>query len=514
MSSTRQETAAVEWIAVLCWIVARLCKFTWRAAVWALWWCPVGGLALVLAALGTWTQLTYGWAPLAASTGSTLAAAVLCWWKRPHWLSWALSIALGQIIAGCWLRPRWTTAMHATGLAPTVMGVVRVPGLVRVRVRNSIHHLTVAMAPGQHPGDWLNAADALAHCLGATAVTVTPARPGTVALAVMMRDPLRRTTTAADPTRSLDGPIRLGTLEDGTPFQIDPQQPQHIAAQGATRSGKSQFMYGLLSALAHRREVIVCGIDPSGILLRPFEEGRGRRWIATGATGPDLERAVEVLEDLVTVMDFRIRDLVAQGADKIPHFTAALPSIWVVLEEWPGTMAALKADDAATGRPTGQRLAARAERAIGRLTREGLKVGIVRITVAQRMSANAIDTDDRSNIGIRLTLRVDNADAVKMLHEGVTIHIDTIRQWPAGVGMVEAPGQPLQRVRINACPYDQFAQAAAEGVAATRPADLDGDVLIGEVIDLSFVKDPEPEPTPPPTPQRRRQPKQPRKTAA
>ena len=118
----------------------------------------------------------------------------------------------------------------------------------------------------------------------------------------------------------------------------------------------------------------------------------------------------------------------------------------------------------------------------GRLMKEGAKVGIVRHTIAQRMSANAIDTDDRSNVATRITLRVDNGDGVRMRHDGIPrAGVDLVRQFPPGVALYESPGQPLQRVRFYRTTYDLYLTRVASGLAATTPAQT----ILGTVVSLA-----------------------------
>ncbi|GMA87494.1 hypothetical protein GCM10025868_27440 [Angustibacter aerolatus] len=100
----------------------------------------------------------------------------------------------------------------------------------------------------------------------------------------------------------------------GADVVLDVFDPWHIGIQGATRSGKSALSYTLLSALAYRADVLVCGVDPSGILLAPWKTGPGAAWIATGTA--DLTNAVDALAGVVAEMDARIRRLLDEGRDK------------------------------------------------------------------------------------------------------------------------------------------------------------------------------------------------------
>lgn len=167
-------------------------------------------------------------------------------------------------------------------------------------------------------------------------------------------------------------------------------------------------------------------------------------------------------------MDARIATLAADGLDKIEQFTPALPVLLVVLEEYPGLIAAAKAEDDAHDRKGAARVAPQIVRLVGRLFKESAKVGGRVMILAQRMSANAVDTDDRSNFGLRATLRVDNGDAVKMLHDGADKSlVDEIRQFPAGMGLIESPGHPLMRFRADYTTYKQYLTRVSAGIAAT-----------------------------------------------
>ncbi|MDO5699723.1 MAG: hypothetical protein Q4G51_17300, partial [Dermatophilus congolensis] len=112
------------------------------------------------------------------------------------------------------------------------------------------------------------------------------------------------------------------------------------------------------------------------------------------------------------------------------------------------------------------RIAPQLERAVGRLVKEGAKVGFCVLVIAQRMSADALATDDRANLAVRCTLRVDNGDAVAMLHDGIPrAGLDAVRQFKPGVGIFEAPGAPLRRVRMHFTDYATYRRRVADGLA-------------------------------------------------
>lgn len=338
-----------------------------------------------------------------------------------------------------------------------------------------------------------------------------------VRIRLTLVDALNAVIVAPPPSNRTDLPIILGCDESGSPVIYDPRDPVHVAFQGMTRSGKSVLTYVLLAGLAMRSDVVVTGCDPSGVLLRPWKEGRGGEWIALGTR--DMERHALVLERLVAEMDKRIEWLAGSGVDKFETFDADLPVLVVILEEWPGLLSAAKATDSD--------LCKRIERAHGRLVKEGLKVGVRLVTLAQRMSARAMDTDDRSNYGLRATLRVDNGDSLRMLHDGsATPPFDEVRAWPAGVGIVEQPGRPLMRWRVFLLDYRGYIARVRRGLAAQHGVGgWSASSLVPPVVTVTSVEtddDTEPitvvqgetvEPEPKQKP-RRTQPKQPRRRAA
>lgn len=245
--------------------------------------------------------------------------------------------------------------------------------------------------------------------------------------------------------------VRVGRAEDGDViWHYD--NAWHTAIQGATRSGKSALMYTLLSGLAGKASARVVGVDPSGVLLGPWK-AKGEPWIACGTA--NMAHAADALENIVAEMDRRIVGLTEAGVDKISP-SEDVPALVVVLEEYPGTLSAARSEDDREGRKTGQRVAPRIEAAVGRLVKEGAKVGVRVLVLAQRMSAKAIDTDDRSNFGNRCTLRVDNADAVGMLHENAHALAPEVQLFGPGRALWEEPGRPMKRVQMDLTDYETY----------------------------------------------------------
>lgn len=268
-----------------------------------------------------------------------------------------------------------------------------------------------------------------------------------------------------------NAPVLIGRTESGTDLVLDFGAAWHTAIQGQTRSGKSVLSYVALSQLAMKSHVVVAGLDPTGILLSPFNHFPRPEWRALKTN--DMPAHREVLTRLIEEMDRRIELVLDAGMDKLEDFTEEMPLIVVVLEEFPGIMAAARSVDAATGAKAADRLEPAIGLAVGRLVREAAKVGFRVVLLAQRMSSQAVDTDSRSQFGCRISMRLDNADAVKMLHDSV--EPDLLAQFPTfrpGMGLYELPGV-RERFKADVMDYAGYkARVAAAGASHGVPATL------------------------------------------
>lgn len=252
-------------------------------------------------------------------------------------------------------------------------------------------------------------------------------------------------------------PIRLGRVEDGTDLVLDLTSPWHLAIQGMSRSGKSTVMYDLLAVLAPVRAVTVAGVDPTGILLYPWRDHPNSGWRSIGTR--DMQAACEVLDELVAEMDRRITVLLDRALDKFDTFSDSLALVLVVLEEYPGILSAAEVQDQAEGRKPSDRLAPRIQRSTRRLIQEGAKVGFRVLLIAQRMDASIIGGAERSNLGTRITMRVDNADAIRMLHPNVGAdYLASVPRMSPGVGLIEVPGVPIRLFKADLLEYRDYVE--------------------------------------------------------
>lgn len=310
-------------------------------------------------------------------------------------------------------------------------------------------------------------AQSIRECLRREEIAVRATVKGSLTmLAVQFTDPLTQTRYSED-TKAVSGPVRLGVDEVGHPVLWNPQDAAHVAVQGQTRSGKSVLLYGILGGLAGREDCEVAGLDPTGVLLLPWYQA-GNRHIATPSTVPEgmmlYEHFHATITDLVQIMDERIMQLAESGKDKIDQFSAEAPVMVVCLEEYPGVLRAAAAEDSAEGRKPAERVAGRIEAAVGRLVAEGAKAGIRVLLLGQRLSAKALDTDSRSNFGIRITLRVDSPEAVGMLHANGHEWAPEVAVFEPGMGLIERPDTGQLRFRSDLTTYETYTERVKERV--------------------------------------------------
>ena len=198
---------------------------------------------------------------LAASSASYERWCAAPWrqwtWRTRHHLTWArTSQALGLG------RTRTRTRRTRDGGRRTEQ--VWKPTRCRVRTTALGMSLEVSTPLGSSVDKVLATADALAAASRATSVRARRMSPSLGCFDLTMVDALGVPRLSADPATT--GLVVLGRCEDGTELTWDPTGDAHGAFQGMTRSGKSALSYTLLSALAARGDVLVCGVDPSGIL--------------------------------------------------------------------------------------------------------------------------------------------------------------------------------------------------------------------------------------------------------
>lgn len=294
--------------------------------------------------------------------------------------------------------------------------------------------LIARLLPGQVAADVARIAHRLAGHLGAAALQVEARGLEYVRVQLLDRDPLAELVPLVLPRPALE--VLVGRGEDGVDLLMDWRDAPHAIVQGVTRSGKSVWTYGLLAQLAPVEHVLVAGVDPTGLLWRPFAGSRHAKWQTSGLR--DLEAHTDLLGRLVDEMDQRITDLPAHRDTLDVH--AACPLLVVVLEEYPGLLRAVDAEDPKRGK--------RVRALVSRLLAEGAKVGIRLVILAQRAEAAVVGAFERAMCSLRISFRTDNRASVELLHPGALPELaDAHTIAGPGIALVSAPGRPLARMR-------------------------------------------------------------------
>lgn len=99
--------------------------------------------------------------------------------------------------------------------------------------------------------------------------------PNAIRMTLFFADSLSGVRNSIAPPENYYHGLIIGRSKRGGDVLLDVSESVHTAVQGVTRSDESALMYGILSGLSYRDDVLICGIDPTGVLLSPFTSGRG-----------------------------------------------------------------------------------------------------------------------------------------------------------------------------------------------------------------------------------------------
>jgi hypothetical protein len=350
----------------------------------------------------------------------------------------------------------WREVAIGAGLGDTVSTVSGItlchPPVTAVQL-HPVRSITIKLLPGQIADDVAKVAHRLTSELGCAQIRIVPlSDPRWCRLELLDTHPLAGVIPFA--ARAAGAGTLLGVDEHGQDVCLDWRTAPHAVIQGTTRSGKSTFLYGLIAQLVGRPDIRIAGIDPSGLLLRPFAGSVHAPRQVLGLR--DLDDIETVLAELVTEMDDRTAamplgcDTVTTGPD--------LPLLIVVLEEWAGVLRALDQVDAKLGK--------RVRGLVSRLLCEGHKSGVRVVMVVQRAEASVIGGLERAQCDLRVTFRVDNADSVKLLHPAVGPDVvERHSTAPNGVALLTAPAVPLGGIRAPMIDYAAYTDVVRGGVS-------------------------------------------------
>lgn len=346
-----------------------------------------------------------------------------------------------------WLVETFREVCWTAGLCQDTESCAGIPGSATPTVSGvclgGIERLTIQMRAGQKLSDFERVASRLAEGLRVSRVRFRQKRPGTIVIELLRVDPLDSPVEGVAALTSAADPFLVGQIDTGEYLRVALSELAHIIVQGQTRSGKSRWTYAALAQYAGAPDVLICGSDVTGILLRPFVGTRHDQYLALGSG--DVTRHAEALEALVAEMDARIARM-PERLDVFPC-TPVDPYLLTVIEEMPGLLRAAAAYDAANKKDKTQ-VKPRILAAYGRLIAEGAKVGVRLLIIAQRADADIVGGFERGQAPLRLSFRVDKAEAVRMLHPAAaTETCEEHLSCPAGRALISAPELPAVRMR-------------------------------------------------------------------
>ncbi|MET9698463.1 FtsK/SpoIIIE domain-containing protein [Streptomyces sp. NPDC006529] len=251
-------------------------------------------------------------------------------WQRPVWywlgFGWLLTV----------VRLAWTyrSVMEACGLSepPSRSRVILaaaldrvparvVPKLRRIRITRSGLVLRIRILPGQEVLDFDAATERLRHSWRMHGVHVKALKPGFLEVRLISYDVLRIVHMPRKlPAGLLQVPVALRA--DGAVHVRNFRTSPHELVVGATESGKSVYLRGLVKGLAPQRVALV-GIDCKwGVELAPF----ARRLSALAYTP---EQAADLLDALVEEMTGRFELIRASQ-----HLAPDLPLESITSDVW------------------------------------------------------------------------------------------------------------------------------------------------------------------------------------
>ncbi|MGW3594330.1 FtsK/SpoIIIE domain-containing protein [Streptomyces sp. NPDC005167] len=210
-------------------------------------------------------------------------------------------------------------------------------------------------------------------------------------------------------------PFLLGVAPSGEVRVADLARLPHLLVAGATGSGKSVLLRGLLCCLARvrsPRQLQVLIIDPKQVDFMPFEDLphlTDRRIVTDPAEA--ITVLTETLEREVSWRRAKLKDVGATSAlefYEMGHSVEELPQMVILVDEFADLAASLERRDRQSFMNLIQRF--------GQLTRA---FGIYLVLATQRPSVQVITGDIKANLTARVALKVQSAvDSTTILGRG------------------------------------------------------------------------------------------------
>jgi S-DNA-T family DNA segregation ATPase FtsK/SpoIIIE len=293
---------------------------------------------------------------------------------------------------------------YGHGLRVTVHAV---PKLDRYRVSEHGWTMRVRLRPGQHLGQYTEAAIPLRHTARVQAAKALELadQPGFLELRILRRDPLVRVTER--PRQLQPGRLVCGATETGDPMILDFQAHPHYLLCGATGSGKSMTLADLQAAIAPTDAAMVFWDLKFGIEAEAWRA----RYTEVATTQPDV---LASCGRVLWLAEQRAAMLRALGVRNVAEADAAgvhLRRVYVLVDE----VAELALDHDA------ERTAEKILRELLRIVQLVRAMGIHVILCGQRFGSDLGKniTSIRAQVSGRVCLAVNDPQTAEMVLGGL-----------------------------------------------------------------------------------------------
>ncbi|MFI7100166.1 FtsK/SpoIIIE domain-containing protein [Streptomyces sp. NPDC050161] len=276
-------------------------------------------------------------------------------------------------------------------------------GMPRVTKRGLV--VRVRLNPGQTPGPFLAASEALEHAWRVHRVRVRSPRRGELIVTVTAGDSLKDGTAERDERPETLMAARVGRIEDGGSWVLDLRQVPHWLVVGATQSGKSTLLAAWVSRLAPQPVALV-GIDcKGGLELGLF----GPR---LSALASNRKEAITLLGALMADLEDRMtlcREAQARSVWELPPWVTRPVPVVVLVDE----LAELYLSD---GSRQSRDEVAQCSTLLLRLAQLGAALGVHLVISGQRVGSDLGPgvTALRAQLGGRIAHRVNDSATAEM----------------------------------------------------------------------------------------------------
>ncbi|MCL6437280.1 MAG: DNA translocase FtsK [Rubrobacteraceae bacterium] len=286
-----------------------------------------------------------------------------------------------------------TQALADLGVEAQVVRAVVGPRVTRYELR---------LGSGVKVSKISNLRQDIAYALAATEIRILAPIPGKSAVGVEVPNRRPATVTLGDVFQEYPGandwalPVGLGKDISGRAVFFDLAEMPHLLVAGATGSGKSVMLSGLLTSLlltTDPRQVKMVLIDPKRVEFSQF--ARVPHLITPVVT--DVKKASNALSWAVAEMERRYEILEEFGTRSLDGYNSRaekqLPYVVVVIDELADLMMSA---------------AAKVEDAVIRLAQKARAVGIHLVVATQRPSVDVITGMIKSNVPSRIAFAVSS----------------------------------------------------------------------------------------------------------